>query len=299
VERLEGKVAIVTGAGRGIGRAEALLLAREGAAVVVNDLGGEWDGTGNDTRAAQQVVDEITADGGRASANYEDIASWDGARALVDQAVGDFGRIDVLVNNAGILRDRVLVNMTEEDWDAVVRVHLKGHAATTHHAANHWRARQKSGEEVSGRIVNTASESGIIGMAGQGNYAAAKAGIAALTMVAARELKRYGVTANCIAPRARTRLITQTFGDAVMGAPDDPNVFDEFAPENVAPLVGFLASDAAAHISGQLFVVFGGTIIRQQPWTAAGTISTGGRWDLDRLGEEFDKLFDGSPSALG
>src|ERR1041384_7751023 len=244
-----------------------MLLAREGAAVVVNALGGEWDGTGTDQRAAQQVVDEIVAAGGKAAANYDDVADWAGAARLVQQAVDGFGKLDGLGNNAGILRDRVIVNMTEEDWDAVVRVHLRGHAATIHHAANHWRARQKAGEQVSGRIVNTASESGFIGMAGQANYAAAKAGIAALTMVAARELKRYGVTANCIAPRARTRLITNTFGDKVMGAPADEAAFDEFAPENVAPLIAFLASDQAAHVSGQAFVVYGGSVILEKPWT--------------------------------
>jgi NAD(P)-dependent dehydrogenase (short-subunit alcohol dehydrogenase family) len=295
---LDGKVAIVTGAGRGIGRAEALLLAREGASVVVNDVGGDWDGTGADTRPAQQVVDEIAAAGGKAAANYDDIATWAGAAALVNQAVESFGALDIVVNNAGILRDRVIVNMTEEDWDSVVRVHLKGHAATIHHAANHWRARSKAGEPVAGRIVNTASESGFIGMAGQANYAAAKAGIAALTMVAARELKRYGVTANCIAPRARTRLITQTFGDTIMGAPEDPDAFDQFAPENVAPLVAYLASDTAAHVSGQVFVVYAGSVQHMRPWSGGNTIDKGARWEPNEIAAEFDKLFDGGPSAL-
>ncbi len=294
---LEGKVAIVTGAGRGIGRAEALLLSQEGAAVVVNDLGGEWDGSGADQRAAQLVVDEITQAGGTASANYDDIADWQGAARLVEQAVTDHGKLDILVNNAGILRDRVIVNLTEEDWDAVVRVHMKGHAAMIHHAANHWRARQKAGEQVSGRIINTGSESGFIGMAGQANYAAAKAGIAALTMVAARELKRYGVTANCIAPRARTRLITNTFGDTMMGAPEEGS-FDSFAPENVAPLIAALASDRAGHISGQAFVVYGGTVILQRPWGAATQIDKGARWSPDELAAEMDKLFVNGPSAL-
>jgi len=294
---LAGKVAIVTGAGRGIGRAEASLLAGEGASVIVNDLGGEWDGTGQDTRAAQTVVDEITAAGGSATANYDDVASWDGARALVAQAVEAYGRLDILVNNAGILRDRVLINMTEEDWDAVVRVHLKGHAATIHHAATHWRARNKAGEAIAGRIINTASESGFIGMAGQGNYAAAKAGIAALTMVAARELRRYGVTANCIAPRARTRLITQTFGDTIMAPPKEQEAFDQFAPENVAPLVAFLASDGASHISGQSFVVYGGAIQLMQPWSGARSIDRSSRWTVAELGDEIDQLFEGA-SAL-
>ena len=295
---LDGKVAIVTGAGRGIGRAEALLLAAEGASVVVNDLGGDWDGSGADQRAAQLVVDEITAAGGTASANYDDIADWQGAARLVAQAVSDFGKLDILVNNAGILRDRVIVNLTEEDWDAVIRVHLKGHAATIHHAANHWRARSKAGEAVSGRIINTASESGFIGMAGQVNYAAAKAGIAAMTMVAARELKRYGVTANCIAPRARTRLITNTFGDSMMGAPEDTTAFDAWAPENIAPLIASLASDQAAHISGNAFVVWGGSVILEKPWTGGPQIDKGARWDPSELTTELDKLFDGGPSSL-
>jgi len=295
---LEGRVAAVTGAGRGIGRAEALLLAAEGASVVVNDVGGEWDGTGTDDRPAQQVVDEIIAAGGTASANYSDISSWQGAATLVNQAVENHGALDILVNNAGILRDRVIVNMTEQDWDAVVRVHLKGHFATIHHAANHWRARTKAGEEVAGRIINTSSESGIIGMAGQANYAAAKAGIAAVTMVAARELKRYGVTANAIAPRARTRMITNTFGDSMMSAPEDEGAFDAFAPENVAPLVAALATEGAGHISGNLFVVHGGTVTRQQPWTPAGSIDKGARWEVAELLGTLDKVFDGGPTAL-
>jgi len=295
---LENKVAVVTGAGRGIGRGEALMLASEGANVVVNDLGGEWDGTGNDTRAAQLVVDEIIAAGGKASANYEDIAAWSGAKALIDQALNDFGRLDIVVNNAGILRDKMLFNMEEEDWDAVVRVHLKGHAATSHHACAHWRAEAKGGAQTSGRIINTASESGLFGLKGQANYASAKAGIAALTQVVAREMKKYNVTSNCIAPRARTRLITQTFGDTIMAAPSETDAFDQFAPENVAPLVCFLATDAAAHISGQCFMVAGGLVQLMQPWSQGKLIDKGARWTTGELGAEIDKLFDGGPSAL-
>lgn len=295
---LEGKVAVVTGAGRGIGRGEALLLAEEGAAVVVNDVGGDWDGARADTRPAQLVVDEITAAGGNAAANYSDIASWTGAQELIDQAVQTFGRLDVLVNNAGILRDKILANLEEEDWDAVIRVHLKGHAATSHFACRHWRAQAKAGSETFGRVINTASESGFIGMAGQANYAAAKAGIAALTMVTAREMRKYNVTANFIAPRARTRLITNTFGDSIMGAPDDTSTFDQFAPENVAPLVAYLATEAAGHITGQGFVVMGGFIQWMQPWTPRNTIDKGARWGVAELAEQIGKLFDGEKTTL-
>jgi NAD(P)-dependent dehydrogenase (short-subunit alcohol dehydrogenase family) len=293
---LDGKVAVVTGAGRGIGRAESLLLAEQGAAVVVNDLGGEWDGTGKDGRPAQQVVDEILAAGGRGSASYEDISTWKGAEALVHQAIEEFGRIDVVVNNAGILRDRMLFNMTEEDWDAVVAVHLRGHAATSHAACAWWRERSKAGDPVAGRIVNTSSEAGLYGLKGQSNYAAAKAGIAALTQVTAREMKRYGVTANCIAPRARTRLITQTFGEGLMAAPEGG--FDQFAPENVAPLVTFLATDAAAHITGQVFLVFGGQVTLMRPWTAGPSIDKGARWSVQELEAEIGTLFTELPSSI-
>jgi NAD(P)-dependent dehydrogenase (short-subunit alcohol dehydrogenase family) len=293
---LDGKVAVVTGAGRGIGRAEALLLAEQGAAVVVNDLGGEWDGTGKDDRLAQQVVDEITAAGGKGSANYEDISTWKGAEALVQQAVDEFGRLDIVVNNAGILRDAMVFNVTEENWDAVVDVHLRGHAATSHAACSFWRERAKAGEEITGRIVNTSSEAGLYGLKGQSNYAAAKAGIAALTQVTAREMKKYGVTANCIAPRARTRLITQTFGDAVMAAPEDG--FDQFAPENVAPLVAFLATGDAAHITGQVFLVWGGQVTLMKPWAAGPSIDHGDRWSVEALGGEIGKLFTEHPSSI-
>ena len=192
----------------------------------------------------------------------------------------------------------MLFNMEEEDWDAVVRVHLKGHAATAHHACAHWRAQAKGGAEVYGRIVNTASESGLFGMKGQANYAAAKAGIAALTQVVAREMRKYNVTSNCIAPRARTRLITQTFGDTIMAAPQDEAAFDQFAPENIAPLVVFLASPDAAHISGQCFMVAGGMVQLMQPWTQSKLIDKGARWTVAELASEIDKLFDGGPSSL-
>ncbi|MHB8511894.1 MAG: SDR family oxidoreductase [Actinomycetota bacterium] len=295
---LEGKVALVTGAGRGIGRAEALLLASEGASVVVNDLGGGWDGTGADSRPAQLVVDEIKASGGRASANYDNVANWQGAGALVQQAIDEFGSIDIVVNNAGILRDAMLYNMTEESWNAVIDVHLKGHAAVAHHACAYWRARAKAGETTWGRIINTASESGFFGMRGQANYGAAKAGIAALTQVLAREMGKYNITANAIAPRARTRLITESFGDAVMAAPEDANTFDQFAPENVAPLVAYLASDKASHVNGQVFVVYGGAVTHMKMWSIGNTIDLGARWSIEALDAEFGKLFDGGPTSL-
>jgi NAD(P)-dependent dehydrogenase (short-subunit alcohol dehydrogenase family) len=293
---LEGKVAVVTGAGRGIGRAEALLLASEGASVLVNDVGGDWDGAGRDSRPAQQVVDEIEAAGGKASANYDDVATWDGAGALIRLALETFGGLDIVVNNAGILRDAMIFNVTEENWDAVVDVHLKGHAAVSHHACAYWRDRAKSGEHVSGRIINTSSEAGLYGLKGQANYAAAKAGIAALTQVTAREMRKYGVTANCIAPRARTRLITNTFGDTVMAAPE--NGFDVFSPDNVAPLVAFLAGDAAAHISGQVFVVMGGLVQLMRPWETGPSIERESRWTIAELAGRIDALFDGMKSFL-
>ena len=243
---LEGKVAIITGAGRGIGRGEALLFAREGAGVVVNDLGGEWDGTGADPRPAAQVVEEIRSAGGAAVAHFEDISEEDGAASAFELAATEFERTDVVVNNAGILRDRMIFNMSVEEWDAVMKVHLRGTFLMTRNACAYWRGRAKAGEQVTGRIVNTSSTSGILGAAGQSNYGAAKAGIAAFTYIVAMEMARYGVTANAIAPGARTRMTEKTFGD--LAVPEDG--FDALAPEKVAPLVAYLASDASSHISG-------------------------------------------------
>jgi len=239
VGSLDGRVAIITGAGRGIGREHALLFAREGASVVVNDLGGANDGTGADAGPAQQVVEEITAAGGKAVANTDNVATWDGAAALVNQAVGEFGRLDVLVNNAGILRDAFIAGMDESQWDSVIAVHLKGHAATLHHAAAYWKAQSKAGEPVNGAVINTASASGtFMPNAGQSNYGAAKAGIAALTLVAADELERYGVRVNAIAPIARTRLTLATPGmGALFAAEVEEGEFDAFSPANISPLV--------------------------------------------------------------
>jgi NAD(P)-dependent dehydrogenase (short-subunit alcohol dehydrogenase family) len=290
---LDGKVAAITGAGRGIGRGEALLFAREGASVVVNDVGAEWDGTGADERPASLVVDEIVAAGGQAAAHHEDISEEAGAASLIATAQERFGRLDVLVNNAGILRDRMVFNMDVADWDAVIKVHLRGHFLTTRAACAHWRERSKAGESVSGRIVNTSSTSGILGMAGQSNYGAAKAGIAALTQIVAMEMARYGVTANAIAPGARTRMTENTFGALTV----QEGQFDALAPENVAPMVAYLASDAAAHITGQVFGVTGGLVQLYQGWTPVAQIEKADRWEPAELAGRVAELFADRPTA--
>ena len=263
----EGRVCIVTGAGRGIGREHALMLAAEGAKVVVNDLGGSMDGSGAEAGPAQQVVDEIVAAGGEAVANTSDISDWDGAKALIDQAVEAFGRLDVLINNAGILRDRMLTNMSEAEWDAVIKVHLKGTAGPSHHAAAYWREQSKAGAEVDGRIINTSSPSGIYGNVGQTNYGAAKAGIAAFTVIAAMELARYGVTVNAIAPAALTRM-TENLG---MGqAPDD--IKEKMSPRWIAPIVTWLASSESAGVTGRVFDVTGMRLGIAEGWHIGPTV---------------------------
>jgi NAD(P)-dependent dehydrogenase (short-subunit alcohol dehydrogenase family) len=281
------RVVIVTGAGRGIGRAHALAFAQAGAAVVVNDLGAATDGGGRSGGPAQEVAAEIRAAGGRALANVDDVADWSGAARLVAAALGTFGRLDVLVNNAGFVRDRTLVNLTETDWDAVIRVHLKGHFLPLRHAAVHWRERAKAGEPVDARVINTSSGAGLRGSVGQGNYAAAKAGIAALTAVAAAELARYGVTVNAIAPAARTRMTEQVFA-ATMAAPE--NGFDAMAPENVAPLVVWLGSAESRDVTGRLFEVEGGTISLASGWQRGPEVRHDGRWDPAALGPAVAKL---------
>ena len=287
---LDGKVAIVTGAGRGVGREEARLLASEGAKVLVNDLGGSAEGEGIDASPAQQVVDEIKAAGGEAAANGDNVADWTGAQKMVEQAIDTFGDLNILVNNAGILRDKMSFNMDESDWDAVINVHLKGHFAPTRHAAVYWRERSKAGQPVTGRIINTASESGLFGNAGQANYAAAKAGIASMTIVLGRELSRYGVTANCIAPRARTRLTATVAGsDDFMTV--EEGKFDEWDPANIAPLVGFLATDDAADITGQVFVVWADHVYLMKGWSLAGELDKGDRWTVSELVAQKAKLF--------
>ena len=289
--RFDGKVAIVTGAGRGIGRSEALLLAAEGAAVVVNDLGGETTGEGADQRPAQHVVDEITSGGGRAAANYDDIAAWSGGQALVAQAVDTFGGLDVLINNAGILRDKMSFNMDEAEWDAVINVHLKGHFTTSRFAAAYWRQTSKeTGNPIGGAIVNTASESGLYGNAGQVNYAAAKAGIASMTIVMARELERIGVRVNAVAPVARTRL-TETVAGGMLDAKEGD--FDRFAPENAAAMAIWLASPESAGINGQVFAVGGGTAQLLQGWRPATEVAATDVWSLDSLTAARDALTGG------
>src|SRR5438128_8043104 len=237
---LDGKVAVITGAGRGIGRGEALLFAAEGARVVMNNRGGDWGGTGADPRTASQVVEEIRSSGGEAVAHFEDVSEEDGAASLIQLALETWGRLDAVVNNAGILRDRMVFNMSVEEWDAVIKVHLRGHFLVTREACVHWRDKAKAGEQTRGAIINTSSTSGILGNAGQTNYGAAKAGIAAFSQIVAMEMRKYGVTCNAIAPGARTRMTEKTFGE--LKVPEGE--FDQLAPENVAPVVAFLLSDA-------------------------------------------------------
>jgi NAD(P)-dependent dehydrogenase (short-subunit alcohol dehydrogenase family) len=280
---LDGRVAIITGAGRGLGREHALLFASEGAKVVVNDLGGDLHGEGEDRAPAQVVVDEIKAMGGEAVGNTDNVADWDGAKRLIDTAVDTFGKLDVLVNNAGILRDRVLVNMTEQEWDAVIHVHLKGHFCPTHHAAVYWREQTKAGNEVKASIIHTSSTSGLLGNPGQTNYGAAKSGIATFSQICSMELGRYGVRSNAIAPAARTRLTEQTPGlSEVVKAPEDAAAFDAWDPANVSPFVAYLAT-ADCPFTGEAFLVQGGLVQRFQPWTLSEKIDKGDRWTVAEL----------------
>jgi NAD(P)-dependent dehydrogenase (short-subunit alcohol dehydrogenase family) len=291
---LEGKVAIVTGAGRGIGREHALALSRAGARVVVNDLGVSLAGDAAGESPAQQVVDEITSAGGQAVADGENAADFEGAKRLVDHAVDAFGRLDVLVNNAGILRDRMLVNMEEAEWDAVIQVHLKGHFAPTRHAASYWRDRAKAGEEVRARVINTSSPSGVFGNVGQANYGAAKAGIVGFTLIAAQELGRYGVTVNCLAPNARTRMTEAAFGEI----PRPDGGFDPADPANNSPVVVALAADEAQDITGQVFFVYGGAVNVLRGWEAGELFASEERWDADELlGALRERFADGAAPA--
>ncbi len=287
----DGRVVIVTGAGRGLGRAHALEFARQGARVVVNDYGTALDGGGRSSDVANAVVEEIKALGGEAVANADDVADWEGAQSLIRTALDSFGRLDTLVNNAGFVRDRMLANMSEQEWDAVVRVHLKGHFAPLRHAASYWRERSKAGEPIEARVVNTSSGAGLQGSVGQGNYGAAKAGIAALTVIAAAEMGRYGVNVNAIAPSARTRMtegVFETMKEVESG-------FDAMAPENVSPLVVWLGSDEARAVTGRVFEVEGGQVAVADGWHHGTPVDKGDRWDAAELGPVVEKLIADAP----
>jgi NAD(P)-dependent dehydrogenase (short-subunit alcohol dehydrogenase family) len=286
------RVVIVTGSGRGIGRAHALEFARQGAKVVVNDLGAEADGQGNSTGPAGDVVNEIRAMGGEAIANGADIADFEASRELVKTAIDTFGRLDVVVNNAGFLRDRMFLKISEDEWDAVIRVHLKGHFCVSRHAAEYWRNESKAGNPVDARIINTSSGAGLQGSVGQSTYSAAKGGIATLTLVQAAELGRYGVTANAIAPAARTRMTEAIFTD--MKAPEDGG-FDENAPENISPLVVWLGSPESRDITGRVFEVKGGIIGTSDGYRDGPIVDKGSRWESDEVGAAVQQVIEKSP----
>lgn len=293
---LDGKVAIVTGAGRGIGREHAIALAKEGAKVVVNDLGGSAAGEGADQTPAQSVADEIKALGGEATANYDNVADFAAAENMVKQAVGDFGRLDILINNAGILRDRMLVSMSEAEWDAVIAVHLKGHFAPTKHAASYWREQSKAGNQINGRVINTSSPSGVFGNVGQSNYGAAKAGIAAFTIITAQELSRYGATVNCLAPNARTRMTEDIFGG--MEAPEEG--YDPLDPANISPVVVALCADEAQNITGQCFFIYGSAVNVLKPWDSGTLVNKGDDfWDPKELLGKLTETFPNGASPVG
>jgi NAD(P)-dependent dehydrogenase (short-subunit alcohol dehydrogenase family) len=287
---LDGRVAIITGAGRGIGREHALLFAAEGAKVVVNDLGGAADGTGGSLSPAEEVVAEIKGMGGEAIANGDNVADWEGGQRLINSAVEAFGDLDILVNNAGILRDRVLVNMTEQEWDAVVAVHLKGHFVPSRWAAAYWREQTKAGIEKPRNMVHTSSTSGLFSNPGQTNYGAAKSGIATFSQIAAKELGRYGVKSNCIAPAARTRLTESTpgLGDLVK-APDDAGTFDVWDPGNISPVVAYLAT-ADCPFTGETFFVQGGSVKRVQSWAFGPGVDRDDRWTVADLADAMKDL---------
>jgi NAD(P)-dependent dehydrogenase (short-subunit alcohol dehydrogenase family) len=280
---LEGRIAVITGAGRGIGREHALLFAREGAKIVVNDLGGSNDGEGADTGPAHQVADEIKAAGGTAVVNTENVSTWSGAQSVVQQAIDEFGGLDVLVNNAGILRDSFIAGMEEAQWDSVIAVHLKGHFAMLHHASAYWKAQSKAGDQPNAAVINTASGSGVtLPNPGQANYGSAKAGIAALTLIAAEELERYGVRVNAIAPIARTRLTLATPGMGSLMSEPEEGELDLFSPANVSPLVAYLATEKCP-VTGKVYAVQGGAISSLAGWHDVDTIETDGAWLIDDI----------------
>lgn len=291
---LQGRVAIVTGAGNGIGREHALELARQGAKVVVNDIGTSNHGEGKSEGPAADVVAAIEEAGGQAVVNTGDVADFDAAAAMVNQAIDVFGGLDILVNNAGFVRDRMIVSATEDEWDAVIRVHLKGHFATLHHAAAYWRAESKEGRQRVARVINTTSGAGLQGSIGQGAYSAAKAGIANLSLVAAAELGRYGVNVNAVAPVARTRMTEGAFGDA-MKAPESG--FDAKHPGNVSPIVAWLASEDSADVTGRVIEVDGGQICVENGWSHGPAHDLGERWEAGNVGAQLRKLIDAAPST--
>jgi len=282
----EGRVVVITGAGRGIGRAHALEFARQGAKVVVNDIDAE----------AEEVVKEIEGAGGAAIANHDDVADWSASEHMVQSAIDTFGGLNVVVNNAGFVRDRMFANATEEEFDAVVRVHLKGHFCVARHAAAYWRDQSKAGNPVDARIINTSSGAGLMGSVGQAVYSAAKAGIAGLTMVQSAELGRYGVTANAIAPSARTRMTETAFAE-MMAAPDDPSAFDAMAPENISPFVVWLGSSESRDVTGRVFEVEGGKVSVADGWQHGVAIDKGDRWDPAELGAVVRDLLAKAPDA--
>jgi len=288
---LDGRVAIITGAGRGLGREHALFFADEGAKVVVNDLGGDNDGAGSDQLPAEEVAAEIRARGGQAIANTDNVADWEGAQSLVDATISSFGGLDILVNNAGILRDRVIVNMTEEEWDTVIAVHLRGHFAPSRWAATYWRQEHKSGRGRPRNLVHTSSTSGLFANPGQSNYGAAKSAIATFSQIAAKELSRYDVVSNCIAPGARTRLTLATPGLEEIMTPRE-GVFDEWDPANISPLVAYL-STADCPFTGETFFAQGGVVKRVRSWEMGDTVEQSSTWSVEALAKALAPLADG------
>ena len=289
----EGRVVIVTGAGRGLGRSYALELARQGASVVVNDLGVGTHGEAGTDTPAQQVVDEIKSAGGKAVANYDDVSDWEAGKRIVETALEAFGTLHAVVNNAGFVRDRMFVSCTPEEWDAVLRVHLRGHFCTSRHAADYWRAQQKAGAPVDARIINTSSGAGLQGSIGQSAYSAAKGGIASLTLVQAAELGRYGITANALAPNARTRMTEGAFGEAMSKRQGD---FDIFDPDNTAPLVAWLCSEQSRDVTGQVFELLGGRISLALGWNDGPSEDKGARWEAAEIGKAIEKLVAARPA---
>ncbi len=289
----EGRVAIVTGAARGLGRSYALALAAEGARVVVNDIGTSLSGEGRDTSAADAVVDEIRAAGGTAIANYDDITDWNAARRIVQTAVESFGALHVVINNAGIVRDRMFVSATPDEWDATMHVHLRGHFCLARHAVDYWRAEQKAGRPVDARIINTTSGAGLQGSIAQAAYSTAKGGIAALTLVQAAELGRYGITANALAPAARTRMTEGAFADKMAAVEQG---FDKQDPANIAPTVVWLASAESAHVTGCVFELEGGRITIERGWDLGPTIEKDERWSPSEVGSAVRNLLAERPA---